>query len=239
MLNNLDLTKILVLDIETVPQFSTYNAMPDRWKELWNKKSALLKKEENQSAEDIYNRAGIYAEFGKIVCISCGFFSHNGNAYQFRIKSFFSDNETSLLKDFCKMIEKYFNDESSLLCAHNGKEFDYPYISRRCLINGISVPAILDLAGKKPWQVNLLDTLDLWKFGDYKNYTSLDLLAASFDINTPKDDINGSNVWDVYWNEKNLERIKIYCEKDVITVAQLLLKFRGEDLLQDENIVIS
>ncbi len=239
MIRHIDLTKILILDIETVPQYASYNELPERWKELWIKKSAILKKEENQTPEDIYNRAGIYAEFGKIVCISCGFFSSSGREYQFRVKSFYSHNEAELLTSFCNMIERHFSDAGNSLCAHNGKEFDYPYIARRCLINGIEIPHILNTAGKKPWEVNLLDSMELWKFGDYKSFTSLDLLAACFDVPTPKDDIDGSMVWQVYWLDKDLERIKTYCQKDVVTVANVLLKFRNEELLIDSNIVMA
>jgi uncharacterized protein YprB with RNaseH-like and TPR domain len=142
-----------------------------------------------------------------------------------------------LLNDFCKMVTKHFNNPDDLLCAHNGKEFDFPYIARRCVINKIAMPEMLNTAGKKPWEIKHLDTMELWKFGDYKSFTSLDLLAASFNIATPKDDIDGSQVWKVYWEENNLERIQLYCQKDVITVAQLILSFRGENLLSEEDII--
>ncbi len=125
-----------------------------------------------------------------------------------------------------------------MLCAHNGKEFDFPYMARRMLINGIKLPAILDTAGKKPWEVNHLDTMELWKFGDYKNYTSLELLAAVFNIPTPKDDIDGSQVWEVYWKEKDLSRIVTYCCKDVLTVAQIFRRYRGEELIPEEKVVV-
>ncbi len=238
MLEQLDLTKILVLDIETVPQYPDFKEVPPDWQYLWKKKALHLKKEDHQTEADIYNRAGIYAEFGKIICISAGIFSSNGRGYTFRIKSFYGNDETALLNDFCKMLERHFFDSNHLLCAHNGKEFDYPYIARRCLINGISIPDILNIAGKKPWEINLLDTMDLWKFGDYKSFTSLELLAAAFNIPTPKDDIDGSMVWQVYWQQNDIERIKHYCQKDVVTVAQLLLKFRGENLLTEEDVMI-
>lgn len=238
MLEHLDLTKILVLDIETVPQFASFNEVPPEWQYLWKKKALNLKREEHQTEADIYNRAGIYAEFGKIICISAGYFSSNGRGYTFRLKSFYGDDEALLLTNFCKMLERHFSDTGHLLCAHNGKEFDYPYIARRCLINGIAIPDILNIAGKKPWEINLLDTMDLWKFGDYKSFTSLELLAAAFNIPTPKDDIDGSMVWQVYWQQNDLQRIKHYCQKDVVTVAQLLLRFRGENLLTDEDVLI-
>ncbi len=240
MLNNIDLTKILILDIETVPQYNAYESLPEKWKYLWDKKSLTLNyNKPEQTPDSIYNRAGIYAEFGKIVCISVGYFNRNGNDWQFRVKSFYGDDEKILLKEFCEMVERYFSMPDNLLCAHNGKEFDYPYISRRCLLNGLEIPNILNLAGKKPWEVQHLDTLELWKFGDYKSFTSLELLAASFNIQTPKDDIDGSMVWEVYWKEKDLERIKIYCQKDIVTVAQLLLKFRNENLLDESEVIVT
>jgi predicted PolB exonuclease-like 3'-5' exonuclease len=239
MLQHLDLTKVLILDIETVPLYSNYNELPEKWQQLWDKKSAFLKREEHQTSADIYPRAGIYAEFGKVVCISVGFFNRSGNFWQFRVKSFYGDDEKMLLEEFATMLNRYFDDPGNLLCAHNGKEFDFPYLCRRMLINGIEIPGILNIAGNKPWEVNHLDTMELWKFGDFKNFTSLELLATTFNIPTPKDDIDGSQVWTVYWNEKDLERIKTYCQKDVVTVAQLILRFRGEDLLEEHDVTFA
>jgi DNA polymerase elongation subunit (family B) len=239
MLEHLDLTKILVIDIETVSQQPTYDDLDERWQYLWNKKANILNSKMDQTPDSIYGRAAIYAEFGKIICISAGYFQRSGNNWQFRIKSFYGDNEKLLLQEFTQMLSRHFNDPDHLLCAHNGKEFDYPYISRRCLIHGIDIPRILNIAGKKPWEVTLLDTMELWKFGDYKSYTSLELLAASFNIATPKDDIDGSMVGEVYWKEKDIERIRHYCQKDIVTVAQLLLCFRKEKPLDEADIMIS
>lgn len=239
MLQHLDLTKILILDIETVPQYPAFSEAPEKWQYLWDKKSASLKRTEEQSASDIYPRAGIYAEFGKIVCISAGYFNRSGNFWQFRVKSFYGDDEKELLQDFSQMLERYFDDPTNLLCAHNGKEFDFPYLCRRMLINGVPIPDLLNIAGKKPWEVNHLDTMELWKFGDFKSFTSLELLATAFGVPTPKDDIDGSQVWSVYWNDRDLERIKTYCQKDVVTVAQLLLRFRGESLLEESDVTIA
>lgn len=238
MLQHLDLTKILILDIETVPQYPSFTEVPEKWQQLWEKKSASLKREESQTASDIYPRAGIYAEFGKVVCISVGFFNRSGNFWQFRVKSYYGDNEKLLLGEFAQMIERHFDDPGNLLCAHNGKEFDFPYLCRRMLLNSVEIPGLLNIAGKKPWEVNHLDTMELWKFGDFKSFTSLELLATAFDIPTPKDDIDGSQVWTVYWNDKDLERIKTYCQKDVVTVAQLLLRFRGETLLDEGDVLL-
>ncbi len=233
------LNNILFLDIETVPQFSAYGEMPDDWKKLWDTKSnSLIKHHEGQSNETLYPRAGIYAEFGKIVCISCGVLHGNGEQRKLVLKSLYGDDEKLLLHQFIEMLNKWATGEPKFLCAHNGKEFDFPYLCRRMIINGLTIPAILNVSGKKPWEVNHFDTLELWKFGDFKSYTSLNLLAHTLGIQTPKDDIDGSMVWEVYWKEKNLERIVTYCQKDVVTVAQVLLRMGGEILLKEENIEI-
>ncbi|MRX48461.1 3'-5' exonuclease [Pedobacter puniceum] len=232
MLAQLDLQSLLVLDIETVPQYPNFHELPENLQLLWDKKTQYQRKQDESPAE-FYPRAGIWAEFGKIICISVGVFKSDT---QLRVKSFCCDDEVEILKDFINLLN---NQPSNLiLCAHNGKEFDFPYLCRRMLINGLSIPAQLQIAGKKPWEINHLDTLELWKFGDYKNYTSLALLAAIFDIPTPKDDIDGSMVGDVYWNEKNLERISTYCQKDVITTARLIQKFKGIEMVKDEHITI-
>jgi len=235
MLNDLNLSDVLFLDIETVPASPKFDAVSDKMKKLWEKKAEQLRRHTpDQTADTLYSRAGIYAEFGKIVCISCGF----ANGKEFRIKSYYGDDEKILLEEFKQLLDEHYSSKSKLLCAHNGKEFDFPYIARRMLINGIELPEIIDLAGKKPWEVRHLDTLELWKFGDYKHFTSLELLAAVFDIPTPKDDIDGSMVGQVYWEEKDLERIVVYCQKDVITIAQLLRRYMGMPLLSESDIEI-
>ena len=234
MLKNINSESILFLDIETVPQHADYDSMSENFKSLWEKKSQFFRKED-QNASEVYQRAGIYAEFGKIICISVGLINSDNGKKSLRLKSFFGDDEAKLLSDFFDLLNKLTKKEI-FLCAHNGKEFDYPYIARRALINSMEIPAILDTAGKKPWDIKNLDTLELWKFGDYKNYTSLNLLMAAFGIPSPKDDIDGSQVADVYWKDNNLERIAKYCEKDVIAITQLLMKYKNEDLIEDENI---
>lgn len=236
MLDDINIDNILFLDIETVPQYQDFNSVSEVFKELWEKKSSYFR-DEDQSASDVYQRAGIYSEFGKIICISVGITVSKTDKRTFRLKSFFGDDESVLLQEFAVMLEKFHSSNSKLLlCAHNGKEFDFPYIARRMLINGVRLPKLLDIAGKKPWEIQHLDTMELWKFGDYKNYTSLNLLTQVFNIPTPKDDIDGSMVADVYWKNKDLQRIVIYCEKDVLAIAQLLLKYKGEDLIKEENV---
>lgn len=232
MLYNLQFSQVLFLDIETVSEKPKYEDLSDRMKKLWEKKSLKIRKSETETAEELYSRAGIYAEFGKIIVISVGFL--NGN--EFRIKSFYGDDEKILLQEFSELLNRYYTYTDSLLCAHNGKEFDFPYIARRMVINGIDLPVILRMAGKKPWEIKHLDTMELWKFGDYKNYTSLDLLTAIFDIPTPKDDIDGSMVGEVYWQQNDLERIKEYCQKDVLAIAQLMRRYLNEPLIEDEQI---
>ena len=234
MLNYISLDKILFLDIETVPMCATYDELPERFVPLWDKKAGYLKREEEDTPSALFPRAGIYAEFGKVVCISFGMF-RDGN---FRIKSFYGDDEKALLTDFANLLESKFSSKDFLLCAHNGKEFDFPYLSRRMLINAIPLPETLDLAGKKPWEVAHIDTMELWKFGDFKNYTSLEVLSAVFDIPTPKDDIDGSQVGKVYWEDKDLERIVKYCQKDVLAIAQLFLRYQGKALLDEGQVVI-
>jgi len=232
MLENYKLSNILFLDVETAPVIYKYNDLSENIRQLWDSK---FRYSTSESPESQYKKAGVYAEFAKVICISVGFF----NEKEFRIKSFFHEDEKQLLKDFAGLLNKHFNRKEHLLCAHNGKEFDFPFLCRRMLINGVKLPKTLNLAGKKPWEVQHIDTMELWKFGDYKNFTSLNLLAHIFNIPTPKDDIDGSDVARVYWEEKNIQRIVTYCQKDVLTVARLLLRFMGEPLIEEKQVVIT
>lgn len=228
--------KILFLDIETIPQYHTYSDCPQELKSLWNRKSENLKKAENETAADIYNRAGIYAEFGRIICISTGIIHENKGAPELRLKSFYGDDEKLLLTEFANLLNKHFSKSECKLCAHNGKEFDFPYIARRMIINNITLPVIVDTAGRKPWEVNHLDTMEMWKFGDFKSYTPLTLLAYSLGIPSPKDDIDGSMVWSVYWNDHDLDRIMIYCEKDVEALVNVYLRMKGLNIIPKNRI---
>ncbi len=234
MLRQINNERILFLDIETVPLFSTYDELPETLMKLWDKKAERIKRNEEDTPDQLYDRAGIYAEFGKIVCISVGFIKED----EIRIKSFSGDDEKVVLKEFSGLLTKHYNSSDYFLCAHNGKEFDFPYLIRRMLIQGIEIPAMLDLSGKKPWEVQHLDTMELWKFGDYKHYTSLELLAQIFGIPTPKGDIDGSDVGRVYWEDKDLERIVQYCQRDVLTIIQLFLRYQGKPMIVEEKVVI-
>ncbi len=228
MIQNIPLEKILFLDIETVPQYENWEELDEKEKQLWDKKTSW-QRGESLSAEDFYPlRAGIISEFGKIACISVGMIEKNDTL---KLKSFYSENEAELLTNFGSI----FNSnrlKNCILCAHNGKEFDFPWIARRFLINGMMPPTPFQMFGKKPWEVPHLDTMEVWKFGDYKNFISLELMAHIFGIPTPKDDIDGSMVAEVYYKEKNLQRIAQYCEKDVLTLANILRKLRQEDLIK-------
>jgi 3'-5' exonuclease len=231
--------KILFLDIETVSGASKLSELPNSLKTHWEKKAKRLflnQSSENEvdSLDKSYeDRSGIYAEFGKIICISVGLLAFDRNSYSIRLKSFAGDDERLLLEEFIDLLSNKFNNpNTTVLCGHNIKEFDIPYICRRMLVHNIEFPNILQLSGKKPWEIkHLVDTMEMWRFGDIKNFTSLDLLAAVLEVPSPKDDIDGSMVSEVYWKEKNLDRIVIYCEKDVVTVANVYLRMNGKPLI--------
>ncbi len=228
--------KILFLDIETVSQKARFEELDETWQHLWADKTRYQRKDEQSPAEFYKERAAILAEFGKIVCVSCGFFVEKDNTSVFRVRSFYGEDEQLLLQDFASLLNHTFYQDF-LLCAHNGKEFDFPYIARRMLVQGIALPRLLDISGAKPWEVPHLDTMEMWKFGDYKHYTSIKLLAAIFNIPTPKDDIDGSMVGSVYWEEQNLKRIVHYCQKDTITVANVFLKMQHLAPLEEAQII--
>ena len=238
MLKNIDYSKILFFDIETVPNVYNYNELDKQGQDLWDKKTKFLQKRDETSADEIYNQAGIYAEFGKVICISLGLVVQKNGENQIRLKSIAGKDEKKLLKDFIDILNSYYNTNEYVFCAHNGKEFDIPFLSRRILINELKLPGILNIAGKKPWEIRHLDTMELWKFGDYKHYTSLELLSYVFKIPTPKNDIDGSQVAFVYYEEDNLERIIKYCEKDVIATIQLFRKYQGHSLIENDFIQV-
>ncbi|WP_397364282.1 3'-5' exonuclease [Olleya sp. R77988] len=235
MISKLNLENILFLDIETVPETENFSELDKTTQELWEAKSRYQRKEEF-SAEQFYDRAGIWAEFGKIICISVGYFTNQGTTRLFRTTSFYGE-ERKLLVEFKNLLISHFSQAKHLLCAHNGKEFDFPYIARRMIIHNIELPYKLNLFGKKPWEVPHLDTLELWKFGDYKTYTSLKLMTHVLGIPSPKDDIDGSEVYRVYYEDNDIDRIITYCEKDTIAVAQIFLRLRGDSILSDDEII--
>ncbi|NJW52040.1 3'-5' exonuclease [Salinimicrobium oceani] len=234
MIKKIALKNVLFLDIETVPENSDFNDLSDEMQKLWEAKTQYQRKEQLTAAE-FYDRAGIWAEFGKIVCISVGHFAYSGEKRTFRTTTFHGD-EKSLLQQFKDLLDTHFGRPQHLLCAHNGKEFDFPYIARRMLIHSIELPNKLNFFGKKPWEIPHLDTLELWKFGDYKHFTSLKLLCKVLGVPSPKEDIDGSEVRNVFYEENDLDRIIKYCERDVVAIAQVVLRLRQEPLLEQEEI---
>jgi len=235
-----ELRDILFLDIETVANTYDYHALDERMKIQWSRKASFLRREKEQTDESIYqDRAGIYAEFGKIICVAVGkFFETESGDLVLKVKAHYGDDEKEILTGFKGIVEKM--DPAVLkLCSHNGKEFDFPYLCRRMLVNGISLPAAMNIMGKKPWDIQHLDTMEMWKFGDYKHYTSLDLLAAIFNIPTSKSDMDGSQVNRVYYQDHGLTKIKDYCLRDVVVLAKLYLKMRAINLNNELGVVTS
>ncbi|MEL7122838.1 MAG: ribonuclease H-like domain-containing protein [Bacteroidota bacterium] len=244
MIDQVEIGKVLFIDIETVSGQSSFDLISESLQPLWAKKAQrILRKEDELTEEELEesytDRAGIYAEFGKIVCISVGVVRRDADKnLKIFLKSFANENEKQLLFEFSQMLFQHYNNtDKNFICGHNIKEFDIPYICRRMVINQLPMPAMLQIAGKKPWEVKyLIDTMELWKFGDYKNYTSLKTLAAILDFPSPKDDIDGSEVGRVYWQEKDLDRIAFYCEKDVLATAQLFLRYKRMPIFTEEQI---
>lgn len=234
-LKKISIEKILFIDIETVPEVYHFNDLSVETASLFDQKTKYQQKE-GQTAADVYEKAGIYAEFGKIICISCGIVHDKPQGKEIRLKSFSGDDENKILQDFAKLLNQHYNMPHHILCGHNAKEFDFPFIARRMLIHGIELPQALDIAGKKPWEIAHLDTMELWKFGDYKHFSSLSLLCHIFNIPTPKDDITGADVARVYYEQQDLPRIVKYCQKDVVALIQLFLRFRNEQLVDDDEI---
>ena len=229
---------LFLIDIETVSALEKFQLLSDEWKELWTEK-IFKSLPPNTTAEEYYPmRAAILAEFAKVICISTGYFKKENNIWQLRIKSFYSENEKEVLESFANCLKQLYSKNSKwIFTGHNIKEFDIPFLSRRMLVNNIDIPSYIDFQNMKPWDTPVLDTLHLWRFGDYKHYTSLKLLAAALGVPSPKDDIDGSKVGAVFWTEKNLERISHYCGKDVATVANVILRFKNLPLLKEEQII--
>ncbi|MEZ4912160.1 MAG: ribonuclease H-like domain-containing protein [Saprospiraceae bacterium] len=238
------LKKCLFIDIETVSQYKSFTELDEEMQALWVQKCQYFQNPHDgvsDPAKHYEEKAGIFAEFGKIVCISMGFLNfEQGEPNTIRIRTLKDTDEREILLAFVEILKThYYDPESSKICGHNIKEFDIPYICRRMVVHAIPFPPILDISGKKPWQTaQILDTMDLWRFGDYKHYTSLRLLSGVLGIPSPKDDIDGSMVGPTYWNENDLDRIAIYCEKDVITVIQIILRYAGKSKIPEDNIII-
>lgn len=241
MLNHIQLRNLLVIDIETVPVVPELKSLSEEMQDAWELKEGRHRPDDIMPQQYFFNRAGIFAEFGKVICISVGVFleDKDSGTLKFRIKTFAGRKEEKVLSSFIELLNLYYNKpDVHALAGHNIKEFDVPYLCRRILVNGLMLPKVLDISGRKPWEVNFVDTMNLWKFGDYKNYTSLRLLSAIFKLPTPKDDIDGSEVGEVFWHQEDLDRIVQYCQKDVLAVAQLILRFKGMPILDEGDITI-
>ncbi len=235
-----DLKNLLVLDIETISRFSDYNEMNERFKKQWDRKASLLKNDDNLSPEELYfDRAAIYAEFGKIICIAVGLFTKSEeDQLGLRVKAFSGHDEIKVLSEFKDLLDEKLDNQRLILCAHNGKEFDFPYLCRRFLVNEIDIPNVLNISGKKPWEIPHMDTMEMWKFGDRKSYTSLDLLASLFNIESSKVGIDGSMINSVYYEKNDLDKITTYCKQDVVVTANLFLKLNLRPALPPEFVQI-
>lgn len=234
----IDIKNTLIIDIETVSTSESYHSLNDRLKTQWDRKATLIKNADNLSAEELFfQRAGIYAEFGKVICIAVGLFTKTKREQPgLRIKAFGSKNELEILEDFKELIDNKLDADNLILCAHNGKEFDFPYLCRRYLVNMLEIPIALQISGKKPWEIKHVDTMEMWKFGDRRHYTSLDLLAAIFDIDSSKNNIDGSLVNKVYYQDDDLEKIIEYCKQDVLVTANLFLRLNLMPVIPKENV---
>jgi 3'-5' exonuclease len=235
-MTNEQLKRILFIDIETAPICSRFEELGENMQNLWVKKAKSLRLSNDEGTDPaslFEEKGGIFSEFSKVICISIGSLVFQENEWVFRLKSIVDYEEKILLNNFLSILERFETSNKELkFCGHNIKEFDLPFLCRRMIINGVSLPTPLQIHNKKPWEITHIDTLELWKFGDYKNYTSLALLAEILDIPSPKDDIDGSMVAKVYWQEQNIERIAKYCAQDVLTTAKVFFRLsesRGFD----------
>ncbi len=237
------LSHILFIDIETVSVVPGYSMLSEGMQAQWDRKARYLKSTEVEtpdSAQLFSEKAGIFSEFAKVVCISIGSFVRQQDKWTFRLKSIVNENEKFLLQDFHDLVARFSAYHSDLrFCGHNIKEFDIPFLCRRMMINGVHLPDVMQLSGKKPWEINHIDTLELWRFGDYKHFTSLALLAEVFGLPSPKDDMDGSMVGQVYWETHDLDRIAKYCMQDVLTTAKVFLKLKGLGDMMPEPVYVT
>lgn len=243
-MQNIKTEDLIVIDIETASLSASFNLMEGKWQELWEEKTIRILPEGLTAGEFYPQRAGVMAEFSKIVCISIGYFIREQHL-KIRVKSFYGDDEKKILADFLQTISKIesFNN-NWCFAGHNIKEFDIPFICRRLLVNNMRIPPYLDFQNMKPWETNIVDTFQYWRFGDYKNFTSLKLLAAAMGVPSSKDDIDGSMVGELYHSgnaeekEINMKRIAVYCQKDVVTTANIILRFKNAPIIHEDDVEI-
>ena len=243
-MHNIKIEDLIVIDIETASVAPSFSNLSPQWQELWEEKTFRILPE-GKTAEDFYPmRAGVMAEFSKIVCISIGYFIRE-QQLKMRVKSFCCEDEKKILSDFLQTVSKIESFNSNWCFAgHNIKEFDIPFLCRRLLVNDMRIPPYLDFQNMKPWETNIVDTFQYWRFGDYKNFTSLKLLAAAMGVPSSKDDIDGSMVGDLFHTQNpeermiNLKRIATYCQKDVVTTANIILRFKNSPIVHSDDIEI-
>lgn len=246
ILQNIRLEDFIFFDIETAPLTENLAELPEELQKLWiEKEGKAMARESEQSGEPVdpqhwyFNKAGLMAEYGRVVCIAVGFFHRGNDGLTFRVKTIGYPDEELVLEDFANLLDARFADLGRFrLCGHNIKNFDVPFLARRMLVNGVKLPAMLDTAGLKPWEMPYMDTMELWRFGDFRHYSSLKLLTAMFGIPTPKDDISGSDVGRVFWQDADLDRICEYCAKDVVAVGRLIQRWKGEKFVDDDQVKI-
>lgn len=222
------LSDLLIIDIETVPAEKTYDHLNQQWKALFTDKATKTVPFLENPAEIYQKRGGIWAEFGKIVCIGIGIFRWvDPVGWELDLFSFAGHEEVEILRNFAVFCEKQANNQPGFgFAGHNIREFDLPFIGRRMLINGVPLPISLQLQNKKPWELSHhFDTMAYWKFGDYKSYISLELLANVLGIDTPKQGISGADVQHLYYEQNNLPAIVAYCKKDVIATARIIQRY--------------
>lgn len=243
IMQTLALNQLLIIDIETVSQYPGFECMDDSWKQLWQEKVMKILPAGVSAAEFYLQRAGVMAEFAKIICISVGWLKQDESGVDMFLRSFFGNDEHELLSKFIvAMNERNEGLNDWCFVGHNIKEFDIPFICRRLLVHGLPIPNYLDFQNKKPWETNLIDTFQYWRFGDYKNYTSLKLLSAVLQVPSSKEDIDGSMVGALYWasdpveQQNNVHRIVAYCQQDVVATGNILLRFKGMSLLNQQQI---
>jgi len=224
-----DINKLLFLDIETVgieedldSLHITFPHLSKMWGETgYDYCKRRYPNEDLYSNEMFIKKAALLPEFGKIVCASVGFISPNG---QIKLDSFVGD-EKDILGNICEL----FNSVDKLgfkICGHNIKNFDLPYIGKKMLVHGITLPKILPTYNDKPWETKVVDTKEVWGFNSYIGLSSLDLICASLDVESPKNgDLKGDLLHQFYYSEKkDINKIKEYCEKDVEATIKLVKK---------------
>lgn len=228
MIKKEDLNNLLYFDVETAGKYESYEDLAlqnPRLAKLWEKRAKYFRANtlgmEEMGDSEIYSqKSGLEPEFGRVVCVSFGVWDGENH----RLTSFYGDNEQEILEKTAKIFSNAVS-KGMKICGHNIKMFDVPFLGKKMIFSGIDVPQNLLLWDKKPWEVPILDTAEFFSFGSWSHkFLGLDLLACSLGIESPKEDIDGSQVHNTFWGEKNYERIMEYCEKDVLTVMDVLKK---------------